>query len=134
MPFEAEILRQGSSAPHLFLGLSRTLIRNFFSGILAREYPWSSPDILTGSPKNVQQQFGSQKRLQLTTHGAASIVPDPRLIGGAMGAHVVAAGSDRDEKSVKSSSTSPAVKQNTIAVCGCHGIKKPAQAQWRLAA
>jgi hypothetical protein len=42
----------------------------------------------------------------------------------------VAAGPDTDEKSLNLSSTSPAFKQNTIAVCGCQGIQKPAQEQW----
>jgi hypothetical protein len=42
----------------------------------------------------------------------------------------VAEGPDTDEKSLIVSSTSPAFKQNTIAVCGCQGIQKPAQAQW----
>jgi hypothetical protein len=117
--------------PFSFLGLSRNLSEiPFFSGISAPEYPWLSPDILTGRPKMVQQTFESQKRLQLIMHGAAGIVPDPRLIGGAVGAYIVTAGSDTDEESVKSSSTSPAFKQKAIAVCGYHGIKKPAQAQW----
>jgi hypothetical protein len=43
----------------------------------------------------------------------------------------VTAASDMDEKSVEQSSTSPAVKQNTIAVRGCHSIKSlPKHIKW----
>jgi hypothetical protein len=67
--------------------------------------------------QNNMAKFGSQKRLHFIPQGAASIVATPGLLDGAVGEASVAAGSDMDEELVRSSSTSPAFKQNTNAVC-----------------
>jgi hypothetical protein len=129
-------LQLNSSAPYRFLGLSRNLSNiqdkclcntSFFSGSRRPNNPGQGLILSRAAPKTYNGHRNGRNSSCTVLQESS---PTPGSLKGAVGAHVGASGSDTDEESVKSSSTSPTFKQNKMAEWGCHDIKKPAQAQW----
>jgi hypothetical protein len=92
------------------------LIRNsLFSGISAPTFPGQALIFSRTARKTYSKISGHRKGCNSSRTVLQASWPTPGSSEGSVGAHIVAAGSDTDEESVKSSSTSPAFAQSTIA-------------------